>query len=141
MEKPRDADTDFYYRIFNADGGEVEQCGNGARCFVKFVRGRGLTDKSEIRVETLGGTIVPRLEADGEMHIRAGHYIGVAATPDGRVNTCLVQPHESGGDRWPPPAGLLQARLEADPILAPRYRRALAQSLSGAYRLPQQPEQ
>lgn len=67
---------------------------------------------------------VDRLEADGEMHIRAGHYIGVAATPDGRVNTCLVQPHESGDDRWPPPADLLQARLEADPILASRYRRA-----------------
>jgi diaminopimelate epimerase len=59
--------ADFRYRIFNADGGEVEQCGNGARCFVKFVHGKGLTDKREIRVETLGGTIVPRLEADGEV--------------------------------------------------------------------------
>jgi len=72
VEKPRQAGVDFRYRIFNADGGEVEQCGNGARCFVKFVRGRGLTDKREIRVETLGGTIVPRLEADGEVSVDMG---------------------------------------------------------------------
>ena len=57
VEKPRRRGVDFRYRIFNADGGEVEQCGNGARCFVKFVRDSGLTDKREIRVETLGGTI------------------------------------------------------------------------------------
>src|SRR5678809_870060 len=50
--------ADFRYRIFNADGGEVEQCGNGARCFVKFVHRRGLTDRREIRVETTGGVIV-----------------------------------------------------------------------------------
>ena len=72
VEKPTRKGVDFRYRIFNADGGEVEQCGNGARCFVKFVRGRGLTDKSEIRVETLGGTIVPRLEADGEVSVDMG---------------------------------------------------------------------
>jgi diaminopimelate epimerase len=72
VERPREASVDFRYRIFNADGGEVEQCGNGARCFVKFVRARGLTDKSEIRVETLGGTIVPRLEADGEVTVDMG---------------------------------------------------------------------
>jgi diaminopimelate epimerase len=72
VEKPSKPGVDFRYRIFNADGGEVEQCGNGARCFVKFVRGRGLTDKREIRVETLGGTIVPRLEADGEVSVNMG---------------------------------------------------------------------
>ena len=65
-------DADFRYRIFNADGGEVEQCGNGARCFVKFVHARGLTKKKEIRVETLGGTIQPRLEADGEVSVDMG---------------------------------------------------------------------
>ncbi len=64
--------ADFRYRIFNADGGEVEQCGNGARCFVKFVHERGLTQKREIRVETLGGPIVPRLEADGEVSVNMG---------------------------------------------------------------------
>jgi diaminopimelate epimerase len=72
VEKPRAKGVDFRYRIFNADGGEVEQCGNGARCFVKFVRDRGLTRKREIRVETLGGTIAPRLEADGEVSVDMG---------------------------------------------------------------------
>ena len=70
--EPAQGDADFRYRIFNADGGEVEQCGNGARCFVKFVRARRLTAKREIRVQTLGGTIVPRLEADGEVSVDMG---------------------------------------------------------------------
>jgi diaminopimelate epimerase len=65
-------DADFGYRIFNADGGEVEQCGNGARCFVVYVREHGLTDKREIRVETLGGPIVPKLEDDGEVSVDMG---------------------------------------------------------------------
>ena len=72
VEKPRSAGADFRYRIFNADGGEVEQCGNGARCFVKFVQAKGLSAKRELRVETLGGTIVPRLEADGEVSVDMG---------------------------------------------------------------------
>jgi diaminopimelate epimerase len=65
-------DVDFRYRIFNADGGEVEQCGNGARCFVRFVHEAGLTDKREIRVETRSGIIVPRLEADGKVTVDMG---------------------------------------------------------------------
>ena len=64
VESPRTAGTDFVYRIFNADGGEVQQCGNGARCFARFVHDHGLTDRTEIRVETASGVIVPRLEAD-----------------------------------------------------------------------------
>ena len=72
VEKPRAPDTDFYYRIFNADGGEVEQCGNGARCFVRFVRDQGLTDKDEIRVGTLSGMIKPRLEGDGRITVDMG---------------------------------------------------------------------
>jgi diaminopimelate epimerase len=72
VEPPRGADADFRYRIFNADGGEVEQCGNGARCFVVFVREHGLTKKREIRVETAGGPIVPRLEDDGEVTVDMG---------------------------------------------------------------------
>ncbi len=72
VEMPRQPDTDFYYRIFNADGGEVEQCGNGARCFVRYVREHGLTDKSEIRVGTPGGVIVPRIEADGRVTVDMG---------------------------------------------------------------------
>ena len=72
VEPPRRPDTDFDYRIFNADGGEVEQCGNGARCFVRYVRERGLTDKNEIRVGTLGGVITPRLESNGEVTVDMG---------------------------------------------------------------------
>jgi diaminopimelate epimerase len=72
VERPTQPGLDFRYRIFNADGGEVEQCGNGARCFVKFVRARGLTDKNAIRVETLGGVIEPRLESDGEVTVDMG---------------------------------------------------------------------
>jgi diaminopimelate epimerase len=72
VERPRGANADFRYRIFNADGGEVEQCGNGARCFVKFVHARGLSDKREIGVETLGGPIRPRLEPDGEVSVDMG---------------------------------------------------------------------
>jgi len=65
-------DIDFRYRIFNADGGEVEQCGNGARCFVRFVRDHGLTSKRAIRVETLGGVIEPRMEDDGRVSVDMG---------------------------------------------------------------------
>jgi diaminopimelate epimerase len=64
--------VDFRYRIFNADGGEVEQCGNGARCFVRFVHEQGLTDKREIRVETMSGVIAPRLESDGNVTVDMG---------------------------------------------------------------------
>jgi len=72
VEPPRQPGTDFYYRIFNADGGEVEQCGNGARCFVRYVRDRGLTAKRELRVGTRGGVIVPRLEDDGQVTVDMG---------------------------------------------------------------------
>lgn len=72
VERPRAAGADFCYRIFNADGGEVEQCGNGARCFVKFVHAKGLTKKRELTVETLGGVIRPRLEDDGEVTVDMG---------------------------------------------------------------------
>ena len=63
---------DFVYRIINADGGEVEQCGNGARCFVRFVRDQGLTERDEIRVLTRAGIIRPRLEADGRVTVDMG---------------------------------------------------------------------
>jgi diaminopimelate epimerase len=72
VERPTRADADFRYRIWNADGVEVEQCGNGARCFVKFVRDRGLTDKTRIRVETAGGLIVPEVVAGGEVAVDMG---------------------------------------------------------------------
>ena len=72
VEAPTRADTDFRYRIFNADGGEVEHCGNGARCFVRFVIEQGLTEKRQIRVETMNGIIVPRLEPDGRVTVDMG---------------------------------------------------------------------
>ena len=72
VEKPRSAQNDFRYRIFNADGGEVEQCGNGARCFARYVLDEGLTDKREIRVETASGVIVPRIEDNGQVTVDMG---------------------------------------------------------------------
>ncbi|WP_225780959.1 diaminopimelate epimerase [Xenophilus sp. Marseille-Q4582] len=65
-------DIDFQYVIHNADGGEVEQCGNGARCFLRFVREQGLTDKDVVRVQTLAGVIAPRMNADGRVTVDMG---------------------------------------------------------------------
>ncbi len=72
VEPPYDPDLDFHYRIFNADGGEVEQCGNGARCFARFVRNKGLTNKHKIRVSTSSGKITLRLERDGNVTVNMG---------------------------------------------------------------------
>ena len=94
--------VDFRYRIFNADGGEVEQCGNGARCFVRFVRDQALTDKQAIRVQTLNGVIEPRLEADGRVTVDMGPPVfdharipfaaaGLSSRPAGR-DTLYVLP-------------------------------------------------
>ena len=65
-------DADFRYRIYNADGGEVEQCGNGARCFAQFVRNEGLSNKSEIPVITNNGRIILKLEDDGNVTVDMG---------------------------------------------------------------------
>jgi len=72
VEPPNLSDVDFKYRIFNADGGEVEQCGNGARCFAQFVVEKGLTQKTQISVETASGVIRPQLEADGQVTVDMG---------------------------------------------------------------------
>jgi diaminopimelate epimerase len=72
VEAATRSDVDFRYRIYNADGGEVEQCGNGARCFVRFVRDRGLTDKRKIRIETAGGIITPELVDGDEVTVDMG---------------------------------------------------------------------
>jgi diaminopimelate epimerase len=72
VEKAVNKEADFRYRIFNADGGEVEQCGNGARCFLRFVHDKKLTSKREIVVETRGGLISPRLEQDGRVTVNMG---------------------------------------------------------------------
>src|SRR5260221_10806183 len=98
VEKSRRGDADFRYRIWNADGREVEQCGNGARCFVRFVHDKGLTKKNEIRVETLSGVIVPRLEADGQVTVDMGapQFDPERVPFDARG----LQP-VLGGKRWP----------------------------------------
>jgi diaminopimelate epimerase len=72
VESPTLDDVDFRYRIFNSDGGEVEQCGNGARCFARFVVDGGLTQKTEISVETASGVIHPRLMDDGQVAVDMG---------------------------------------------------------------------
>ena len=61
--------VDFEYLIYNADGGQVEQCGNGARCFLRFVREQGLTTKDAVRVQTLSGVIEPRMQDDGRVSV------------------------------------------------------------------------
>lgn len=72
VERPETAGVDFRYRIFNTDGGEVEQCGNGSRAFVRFVVDKGLTQERSIRVETMSGIISPRLEDDGSVTVDMG---------------------------------------------------------------------
>lgn len=72
VERAQQAGVDFRYRIFNADGSEVQQCGNGARCFARFVRDKGLTDKDAIMVETASGIITLYIEADGQVRVNMG---------------------------------------------------------------------
>ncbi|ASU37341.1 diaminopimelate epimerase [Herbaspirillum sp. meg3] len=72
VEKTQSPGIDFRYRIYNADGGEVEQCGNGARAFARFVSDKGLTTKRAIRVETMSGVIEPTLEDDGRVTVDMG---------------------------------------------------------------------
>jgi diaminopimelate epimerase len=79
VEKPQNDGVDFRYRIYNADGGEVEQCGNGSRAFVKFVIDKGLTTKRTIKVETMSGIIEPMLESDGRITVDMGAPILEAA--------------------------------------------------------------
>ena len=98
VEKADAPDVDFRYRIFNADGGEVEQCGNGARCFVRFVHEQGLTGKREIRVETRGGVIAPRLEADGQVTVDMGApRFAPAEVPFDSDSDAPVQPLDVAG--------------------------------------------
>jgi diaminopimelate epimerase len=75
VERPSVPGADFKYRIFNCDGGEVEHCGNGARCFVKFVRDRGLTDKRSVRVQVQGGLITLTMRDNGEVVVDMGRPV------------------------------------------------------------------
>ena len=100
VEKPRTPGVDFRYRIFNADGGEVEQCGNGARAFVKFVIDKGLTEQRQIRVETMSGVIAPRLEDDGRITVDMG--APVFETERVPFDSKGLQPHAVGSTAlWP----------------------------------------
>ncbi|MBI3901703.1 MAG: diaminopimelate epimerase [Nitrosomonadales bacterium] len=99
VEKTEFPDADFRYRIFNADGGEVEQCGNGARCFVRFVHAQKLTHKREITVETRSGLIKPRLEENGQVTVNMGAPIFEAARiPFDTDSDAVIQPLDVNGE-------------------------------------------
>ncbi len=109
VEKASGPDADFRYRIWNADGGEVEQCGNGARCFVHFVRQQGLTTKNRIRVETAGGVIVPELVAGGDVAVDMGvprfapadiPFAGDGDAVIRRRSMSRARPFSSRSSRW-----------------------------------------
>ncbi len=91
---------DFEYVIHNADGGEVEQCGNGARCFVRYVREHGLTTKDALRVQTLSGVIEPRLGADGRVTVNMGAPVfDLARVP---FDAAGLRPQAAGSwQKWP----------------------------------------
>ena len=93
-------EVDFVYRIFNADGGEVEQCGNGARCFVAYVHGKGLTAKHRIRVQTLSGIIAPELQPDGRITVEMGAPVfDLPQVPF--VASGLTPRQVDGWEQWP----------------------------------------
>ncbi len=106
VERPTVEGADFKYRIFNCDGGEVEHCGNGARCFVKFVQDKGLTDKRSVRVQVHGGLITLTTQENGEVVVDMGRPVfdparvpfdtsGLAGRPEGADT---LWPLEIGGD-------------------------------------------
>lgn len=72
VEPPYDPDQDFHYRIFNADGSEVSQCGNGARCFARFVKHKGLINRNKVIVSTKAGRMVLYLEKEGQVTVIMG---------------------------------------------------------------------
>lgn len=97
VEKASRTDADFGYRIFNADGGEVSQCGNGARCFVRFVHEHGLSNKTALRVETLSGIIEPTLLDNGEVSVNMGApHFAPADVPFVADAIAVLYPIEAG---------------------------------------------
>ncbi|MDB5752377.1 MAG: diaminopimelate epimerase [Ramlibacter sp.] len=90
---------DFEYVIHNADGGEVEQCGNGARCFARYVADKGLASSRQIRVQTLSGVIAPTLDDDGRVTVDMGPP--VFEPPAVPFDTAGLSPHAAGGwEMW-----------------------------------------
>ena len=112
VEPPPAPDIDFSYRIFNADGGEVEQCGNGARCFAAFVRRQGLSAKDTLRVWTRAGVIAPRIEADGSVTVDMGPPRFTAAEIP--FDPAGLAPRDAGGfELWPLDLGDTTAWISA----------------------------
>ncbi|AUT58214.1 diaminopimelate epimerase [Paraburkholderia terrae] len=134
VEKPTVEGVDFRYRIFNCDGGEVEHCGNGARCFVKFVRDTRLTDKQSVRVQVQKGVITLTMQANGEVVVDMGAPVfepaqvpfdasGLDARREG--NDTLYPLDVNGPTRWVsvvsmgnPHAVQIVDDVEAFPVLA-----------------------
>lgn len=100
VEKAPSPEVDFGYRIYNADGGEVEQCGNGARAFARFVADRGLSSKRSIKVATLGGIITPTLEQGNRVTVDMGVPL-LEATRVPFDTSGLQSKHEQQGILWP----------------------------------------
>lgn len=141
VERPGSPDADFRYRIFNADGGEVQQCGNGARCFVHFVRARGLTDKTTIRVETAAGLIYPQVTEDGRISVNMGQpRFHPADVPFIAEAEALLYPVQALDANWPlavlsmgnPHAVLLVDSVDTAPV------EALGAALQQHPRFPEQ---
>lgn len=104
VDPPPSDDVDFGYRIFNADGGEVEQCGNGARCFVRFVRAKGLTQKRGIRVRTKCGVIEPVEQDDGRVRVDMG--VPLFEPKDVAFDASALESRDVGhGQQWSVPVG------------------------------------
>lgn len=100
VERPTVGGADFKYRIFNCDGGEVEHCGNGARCFVKFVRDQGLTDKTSVPVQVHGGLITLTMQENGEVVVDMGRPVFDPALVPFDVQGLTGRP-EGADTLWP----------------------------------------
>jgi diaminopimelate epimerase len=127
VERAQQPGVDFRYRIFNADGGEVEQCGNGARCFVRFVCEQGLTDRREIRVETMSGVITLKREDNDDVTVNMGVPVfEPARIPFVSMSDAFVQPLDVAGVAVPvtavsmgnPHAVQVVADVDAAPVAA-----------------------
>jgi len=134
VEQPAVEGVDFRYRIFNCDGGEVEHCGNGARCFVKFVRDRKLTQAATVRVQVQNGTITLAMQENGEVVVDMGRPVfeparvpfdasGLEGRREG--NDTLWPVDVNGATRWVsvvsmgnPHAVQIVDNVEAYPVLA-----------------------
>ncbi|MEA3411478.1 MAG: diaminopimelate epimerase [Pseudomonadota bacterium] len=100
VEPARRSGTDFRYRIFNADGGEVEQCGNGARCFARFVIDQGLTQSRNLKVETPAGDILLQIESDDRVTVDMGHpRLDPLDVPFDAAEKSIIYPIALGGER------------------------------------------